>query len=86
MKVYIVCVTDYKNICALSAYVSKQKAVEVLLDCYTNDVKNCVASGKEVHNNLIKMAATLADGCDYFDEDVNYTYIIREDDVKIKNN
>jgi hypothetical protein len=86
VKVYIVCVTDHKHVCALRAYASKQKAIKAVLYGYTDDVKSCGASGRQVNNNLIEMAATLADGLDYFDEDLKFTYVIREDDVKIENN
>lgn len=86
MKVYIVCITNHKHVCALRAFASKRKAIEIALDCYVYYVKNCGAAGEQVHNNLIKMAGALADGCDYFDEDLNYTYTVREDYVKIENN
>lgn len=85
MKVFIVCVTDHRNICALRAYASKRKAIEVALQCHADNIAYGMAVGKQASNNLIKMAATLAEGCDYFDEDLNYTYIIREDDVKVEN-
>lgn len=86
MKVYIVCITNHKNVCALRAFASKQKAIEVALNCYTDNVAHHLALGKKVSNNLVKMAATVADGLAYFDEDLNYMYAIREDYVKIENN
>lgn len=86
MKVYIVCVTDHKNICALRAYASKQKAIKVALQCYADNIAYGMAIGKQASGNLIDMAADLADGLDYFDEGLNYTYVIREDAIKTENN
>lgn len=80
------CVTDHKNICALRAYASKQKAIEIALRCHADNVAYAMALGKQIGNNLIKMAAILAVGGDYFDEDLNYTYTIREAVVNIENN